>query len=227
MIFPLIKIFLLATFWCCSISATKSEKRMIKCSKRCDRLSSYSKIIAQEEVKVNSNNVPSNHQSFSDDPPAEKQIKKGHMKTLIGMRLAEVIMAKLLSIFISDPDILKVAASASGAVLWIVSFLSGLSRLGIDTKPILSLFSILGLTLGLAAKDILKDTFAGLFVVFMKPFKRGWIIEVMGRRGKVLSIDGRYVRLLNNKDKGEILLPLSAVYEQTINIIERNGSESL
>ena len=181
-------------------------------------------VAADEGVQSNeiSGVAQSETESFGNHN-SEKGRGKGHLKTLIGLRLAEVVMGRLLSMFISDPDVLKVVSAGSGAVLWIVCLLSSLGRLGIDTKPILSVFSILGLTFGLAAKDILKDTFAGLFVVFMKPFKRGWVIQVLTHRGKVLSIDGRYVRLLNTKEKGEILLPLSLVYEHTIFIIEKNN----
>lgn len=84
----------------------------------------------------------------------------------------------------------------------------------------LSLLSISGLTIGFAAKDILTDTFAGFYILFIRPFKRGQIISVNGNRGKVMSVDIRYVRLLNLKDKSEILVPLSIVYGHSI-VIER------
>ena len=64
---------------------------------------------------------------------------------------------------------------------------------GVDTKAILSLLSISGLTLGLAVQNVLGQIFAGLFLVLFCPFKRGWVISVDNYTGKVLSVDTRYV----------------------------------
>ncbi|KAJ1421134.1 Mechanosensitive ion channel MscS [Ochromonadaceae sp. CCMP2298] len=82
------------------------------------------------------------------------------------------------------------------AVLWLSLALSALGTLGVDTKPLLSLVGISGITLGLSVKDILSDTYAGIFVLVIRPFKRGSHIEVAGFKGKVLSTNIRYVRLL-------------------------------
>lgn len=91
---------------------------------------------------------------------------------------------------------------------------------GIDTKPLISLVSILSLTIGFAAKDILTNTFAGIFILFTRPFKRGWVISVCGYRGRVLSTDIRYLRLESLKDRSEILVPLNLVYQNAI-IVEQ------
>ena len=92
---------------------------------------------------------------------------------------------------------------------------------GIDTKPILSLLSVSGLTLGFAAKDILTNTYAGAYIMIMRPFKRGMTISVDSIRGKVVSIDTNYVQLIG-KDNVKILLPSHTVYGKAI-IIESSG----
>lgn len=161
-------------------------------------------------------------------PRSQQQSQTGFrasLKFLSGLKLIESIMKQFFSIFLTDPDILRIVVSTSGFVVWSFMLLSALGSFGFDTKPLVSLLGISGLTVGFAAKDILKDAFAGLFIVFTKPFKRGWVISINGQRGKVISIDTRYVRLQNLKEKGEVLLPLSIVYEHTILIHDKNGDE--
>jgi small conductance mechanosensitive channel len=93
--------------------------------------------------------------------------------------------------------------------------------MGYDTKPLLSLLSVSGLTIGFAAKDILTNTFKGLFILLTKPFHRNWTISVNGFRGKVLSIDSRFVKLQSLQSPfTEILIPLSMIYDTAI-VIEK------
>ena len=86
----------------------------------------------------------------------------------------------ILSVFINDQDVLMVTAKYLSVLLWVYVLLSILGTVGIDTKPLLSLLSVVGLTVGLASKDILTNTFAGLLIIFSAPFKRGWTISVEG-----------------------------------------------
>lgn len=91
--------------------------------------------------------------------------------------------------------------------------------MGIDTKPIVSLVGVLGITFGLAVKDLITNAFAGFYILFTRPFSRGDIITINDMKGKVISIDFRFVRLQALNGKGEILIPSSKVYGATI-IIE-------
>ena len=77
------------------------------------------------------------------------------------------------------------------------------------------------MTIGFAAKDLITNTFAGIFVLFSRPFHRGSVITVNGFKGKVLSMDLRYVKLYNEINKSEILVPLSVVYGNVITV-EKN-----
>lgn len=90
-------------------------------------------------------------------------------------------LRSILGTVILDPDLLSISTKLSSAIIFVYIALSILGTLGIDTKPVLSLFSVVGITVGLALKDILTNTFAGLFVIFAPPFKRGWTISVEGK----------------------------------------------
>jgi hypothetical protein len=99
-------------------------------------------------------------------------------RAVVPTRLTERIFRHAFSLFFSDPDLLKALSLVCSFILWLFLALSLLTSAGLDTRPLLSLLSISGLTIGFASKDILTNTFAGLFVLFTRPFKRGWVIQV-------------------------------------------------
>jgi small-conductance mechanosensitive channel len=70
---------------------------------------------------------------------------------------------------------------------------------------------ILGLVLGLAAKDSLANLFAGLFILADAPYKLGDFINLdSGERGQVTQIGLRSTRLLT-RDDVEITVPNSVI----------------
>lgn len=149
--------------------------------------------------------------------PDKNKLKK---KTLINLRFLEGFFKNILMIFVADPDTLQTIAKVCTWVTWTFIFLSALGTFGFDTKPLLSLLSVFGLTVGFAAKDVLTNIFKGFYILLTKPFKRGWVISVNGYRGKILSIDSRFVKLSSLIDKSEILVPLSMIYDTAI-VVEK------
>jgi hypothetical protein len=127
-------------------------------------------------------------------------------------------MKNFLSHFIRDPDILDISTDMCSLVAWVYILLSVVGTVGFDTKPMLSLLGIGGITLGFSLKDILSDMYYGVYVLFTKPFKRGSIISVAEYEGKVVSMDVRYVKLFSMKDNCIVLVPLPIVYKNAIRI---------
>jgi small-conductance mechanosensitive channel len=125
------------------------------------------------------------------------------------------------STVLTDPDLVSFVAKCLSYGFWVFLTLIGLGTFGVDIKPLLSLVSVAGITIGLAAKDMLAHSFAGFYILFMKPFARGDIITVSGYTGKVTAIDMRYVTLISKDGKNEILIPVSQVYGQPISIERR------
>ena len=127
-------------------------------------------------------------------------------------------MKNFLSHFIRDPDILDISTDMCSLVAWVYILLSVVGTVGFDTKPMLSLLGIGGITLGFSLKDILSDMYYGVYVLFTKPFKRGSIISVAEYEGRVVSMDVRYVKLFSIKDNCIVLVPLPIVYKNAIRI---------
>lgn len=71
---------------------------------------------------------------------------------------------------------------------------------------ILTSFSVIGLVIGLSLQDILKNFFAGVWVLVERPFRIGDSIEVSGSAGVVEEIAFR-TTMLKTADGREIIVP--------------------
>jgi small conductance mechanosensitive channel len=71
---------------------------------------------------------------------------------------------------------------------------------------ILTSFSVVGIVIGLSAQDILKNFFAGVWVLIERPFRIGDSIEVTGYTGIVEGISFRTTQLRTD-DGREVIVP--------------------
>src|SRR6058998_1709078 len=95
------------------------------------------------------------------------------------------------------------------AQLGVIIF-AGLGILAIYTRDafgwILTSFSVVGLVIGLSLQDILKNFFAGVWVLVERPFRIGDTISVMGESGTVEEIAFR-TTMLKTADGREVIVP--------------------
>ncbi len=85
----------------------------------------------------------------------------------------------------------------------------------VDAQGLLAASAALGLALGIAAQDLLKNIFGGLIVVFDKPFQVGDKISVGGTYGEVVSIGLRSTRIVT-ADDNLVTVPNSQVVEEQV-----------
>jgi small conductance mechanosensitive channel len=71
---------------------------------------------------------------------------------------------------------------------------------------ILTSFSVIGIVIGLSLQDILKNFFAGVWVLVERPFRIGDSIEVTGYSGTVEEISFRTTQLRTD-DGREVIVP--------------------
>jgi small-conductance mechanosensitive channel len=87
---------------------------------------------------------------------------------------------------------------------------------GIDVGGWLVSAGVLGLVLGLAAKDTLSNLFAGIFILADAPYKVGDFVNLdSGERGQVTDVGLRSTRLLT-RDDIEVTVPNSVIAASTI-----------
>lgn len=70
----------------------------------------------------------------------------------------------------------------------------------VTAQGLLAAFAAIGVAVGFAAQDLIKNFFGGLVIVFDQPFQVGDKIEVAGTYGEVVSIGLRSTRIVTPDD---------------------------
>ncbi|MFQ6049685.1 MAG: mechanosensitive ion channel family protein [Candidatus Paceibacterales bacterium] len=73
-------------------------------------------------------------------------------------------------------------------IVWLAAVLMILPELGINTSPILASIGVAGLAIGMAAKDIVSDFIAGLFIIMENQYHIGDKVKIAGLEGEVKEI---------------------------------------
>lgn len=79
--------------------------------------------------------------------------------------------------------------------IWAIAILIILDVFGVDTKSLIASLGIVGLVIGLALQDILKDFVAGISIIFDNQYAIGDIIEISGFRGEVIELTLRLTKI--------------------------------
>jgi small conductance mechanosensitive channel len=88
-------------------------------------------------------------------------------------------------------------------VYFVVLFLGVLVLLpvfGLSPAALLAALGVLGLAVSLAMQDVLKNVFAGIYLLIERPFRPGDVIKVRDFVGRVETVDLRTTTLRNNGD---------------------------
>lgn len=121
-------------------------------------------------------------------------------------------------------------------VVWIIAGMMILSVLGINIGPILAAVALVGLAVGFAAQNIIRDYFHGFFIIMEDWFREGevatvagigGVVESMGLRRTVLRdlngtmhvIPNSKIELASNmtRDWARINLDVSVAYKEDLN----------
>lgn len=99
-------------------------------------------------------------------------------------------------------------------IIALVVLISILNVFAVDTKTLLAGFGILGLVIGFALQDILKDFISGLFIIFDNKYDVGDVVNINNYRGEVIflglkstrirSIDGD-IKIILNRNITEVI----------------------
>ena len=85
----------------------------------------------------------------------------------------------------------------------------------LDQRGILAAATALGVAIGFAAQDILKNIFGGILIIFDQPFQVGDKINVGGTYGEVVSIGLRSTRIVT-PDDNLVSVPNSQVVDSQV-----------
>jgi small-conductance mechanosensitive channel len=137
---------------------------------------------------------------------------------VLGLALARFAKRRLVRTF-TRPNVSGNLAILIGNTAFVaVSVLTGLvvlRLLGIDSAAVVTVLGVTSVAVGLALQDMLKNMFAGVYLLLEQPFRIGDTIVVDNREGKVESIEVR-TTVLRMRDGTQALVPNAVVLATTV-----------
>ncbi|GJL67992.1 MAG: mechanosensitive ion channel protein [Nitrospirales bacterium] len=91
-------------------------------------------------------------------------------------------------------------------VIFLFTLLVVLQQLGIQIFPLIVGLGVAGVGIGLALQGVSLNLFAGLIFIFIKPFRIGEFIDILGEHGEVKAIDIFTTKLLH-LDRSIVVFP--------------------
>ena len=85
-------------------------------------------------------------------------------------------------------------------IIWIAAILMIMSEFGLNITPILTGIGVVGLAVGMAAKDIMSDFISGFFIILENQYHIGDKVKIAGIEGKVKEMTLR--RTIIEDEKG-------------------------
>ena len=146
--------------------------------------------------------------------------------SLLVIKLVMRILTKLLEGPRFDQRMQKYILSAVRVLLYILAALIVADSLGIPISSLLALFSVLGLAISLAVKDVLGNVAGGLVILFAKPFQIGDYIETDAGSGTVAAIDLTYTQL-DTADGLRLMIPNSVLSDSKITNYTQLGTRRI
>ena len=109
---------------------------------------------------------------------------------------------------------------AISTFIWSAAFLVLLDNAGVDITALIAGLGIGGIAIGLAAQGLFSDLFAGISILFDKPFKRNDLIEFGDCLGTVSKIGLKTTRLRSLSGE-EIVIRNTNLLDMTIRNFQR------
>jgi small conductance mechanosensitive channel len=120
-----------------------------------------------------------------------------------------------------DATLVKYAESGAGVALRILLVIVIFSLLGIETTSFAALLAAAGVAIGAAWAGLLAHFAAGVFLVFLRPFKVGDVVTVGGITGVVREI-GLFSTALDTADNVRVYVGNNTIFSGNIQNFSTN-----
>jgi len=94
----------------------------------------------------------------------------------------------------------------SRAIIMVLFVIMALQNLGIELLPLIAGLGVAGAGIALAMQGVLGNLFAGLTIIFTKPFRVGEYIEIVHEEGVVATIS-LFQTTLAHPDRSRVVIP--------------------
>ena len=91
-------------------------------------------------------------------------------------------------------------------LILLMTLLVVLQQFGIQIFPLIAGLGVAGVGIGLALQGVFLNLFAGLSIIFTKPYRVGEYIEILGEHGEVQTID-IFTTKLRHVDQSMVVIP--------------------
>ncbi len=145
----------------------------------------------------------------------------------IGRTVARWLERALLHLEL-EPPVRLLLVRVARLLVMIVFVIMALQNLGVELLPLVAGLGIAGAGIALAMQGFLGNIFAGLTIIFTKPFRVGEYISIVAEEGAVETItlfsttlshpDRSYVVIPNRKIVGEILHNYGRVRQLSVTV---------
>lgn len=100
-------------------------------------------------------------------------------------------------------------------IIAIIVIMAILGVYGINTNSIIASLGIVGVIVGLAFQDIVKDFLAGIFIIFDNEYAVGDFVEINGFKGEVISLGLKTTKIKSYT--GEVKILSNSSFNEVIN----------
>ncbi len=113
---------------------------------------------------------------------------------------------QMLGKFEMEPPVRLLFIRVVRGMIILLTLLVVLQQFGIQIFPLIAGLGIAGVGIGLALQGVFMNLFAGLSIIFTKPFRVGEYIELLGVYGEVQAIDLFFTKL-QHMDQSRVVVP--------------------
>ena len=123
----------------------------------------------------------------------------------VGRAISRWIERGLLHLEMEPPARLLLVRIVRGLIM-VVFLIMALQNLGVELLPLVAGLGIAGAGIALAMQGLLGNVFAGLSIIFTKPFRVGEYISIAGEEGRVETIT-LFSTTLSHPDRSIVVIP--------------------
>jgi len=105
-----------------------------------------------------------------------------------------------------EPPVRLLLVRVARILVLALALLLAAQNLGFEIMPLIAGLGVVGVGIGLATQGVLSNAVAGLTIIFLKPYRVGEFIEVVGVYGEVTSIELFSTTLLH-ADFSRVIVP--------------------
>ena len=105
-----------------------------------------------------------------------------------------------------EPPVRQLLVRVTRGLVILMTLLVVLQQFGIQIFPLIAGLGIAGVGIGLALQGVFMNLFAGLSIIFTKPFRVGEFIDVLNVYGEVKTID-LFSTKLQHLDQSIVVIP--------------------